>query len=513
MAKKQADNPYADIGAEDNPYADIGAGPTAGEVALDVAKQVPSSLIAGVEQIPAAPAHAANLITGLVGPYIEKAADYFRPGKGAEMQEAELQRQRLLAQVKGLKGTAADYLPEPQTPLGKVVRTAGEVIPSAVAGSTYSIPRALAVGAGTGALSEVGGQAVEGTDLETPVRVGALLVGGHVGGRLAERGATTGALEAGKTAARTGADRGYQTFRDADFNIHPDLGTNFARTVRTDLENTGRNEITAPDTLKALNRIEAKPFATPQEIQRDYQMLGHVVADNTAKASDRMAARIAQERLLTEVETKGAQHLMPGGTAYATPGGSVAFARMVPEEAVQTFQKANQDWAALKRAENLDQRITKGELRAGSNYSGLNLENELRRRVSVLADKDVGRGFSPAERAAFEQYGRGNVFSNAPRYIKNFMGGGGGLGALIGGAGAVGAGQYFGFDPATAGGATILGGLGLAKYGNMRALNRARELELMLLRRSPSAQAAGIPGTRSGGAASVLAPTLSTLGE
>jgi len=36
---------------------------------------------------------------------------------------------------------------------------------------------------------------------------------------------------------------------------------------------------------------------------------------------------------------------------------------------------------------------------------------------------------------------------------------------------------------------------------------------LMLLRRSPSAQAAGIPGTRSNVPFSVLAPTLSTLGE
>jgi len=513
MAKKQADNPYADIGAEDNPYADIGAGPTAGEVALDVAKQIPSSLIAGVEQIPAAPAHAANLITGLVGPYIEKAADYFRPGKGAEMQEAELQRQRLMAQVKGLKGTAADYLPEPKTPLGKVVRTAGEVIPAAIAGSSYSIPRALAVGAGTGALSEVGGQAVEGTDLETPVRVGALVVGGHVGGRLAERGATTGALEAGKTAARTGADRGYQAFRDADFTINPNLATDFATTTRADLVSTGRNKVTAPKTLEALDEIKVTPHTNPTEIQRDYQMLGHVAADNTASAADRMAARIAQERLLSQVETKGAANLQPGGTAYATPGGSVAFARTLPDEAVATFQKANQDWAALKRAENLDQRITKGELRAGSNYSGLNLENELRRRVSVLADKDVGRGFSPAERAAFAKYGEGTLGSNTARYMKNFLGGGGGLGALAATGAGFGAGQYFGLDPLTYGSGTALAGLGLAKYGNMRALNRARELELMLLRRSPSAQAAGIPGTRSGGAGSVLAPTLSTLGE
>ena len=104
-----------------------------------------------------------------------------------------------------------------------------------------------------------------------------------------------------------------------------------------------------------------------------------------------------------------------------------------------------------------------------------------------------------------------NLASNAPRYIKNFMGGGGGLGALAAGGAAAGAGSYYGLDPLSHAGLTIMGGLGLAKYGNANALRRARELELMLLSRAPSA--GSIPAVRSGAPLSLAPATLSTIGE
>lgn len=121
------------------------------------------------------------------------------------------------------------------------------------------------------------------------------------------------------------------------------------------------------------------------------------------------------------------------------------------------------------------------------------------------------RGTTEAERQAFLKYGKGDFFSNAPRWLKNLMGGGGGLGAA-GAIGLAGGGSaYYGLDPGTYGSLALLSGLGLAKYGNQNALRRARELQLDLLRRAPSA--GEIPGTRLGAARVLVGPTLGTLGQ
>ena len=139
----------------------------------------------------------------------------------------------------------------------------------------------------------------------------------------------------------------------------------------------------------------------------------------------------------------------------------------------------------MSRAELVGQRIAAGELRAGANYSGLNLENELRRRVGSLGlpERQGGmRGATEAEREAFTSFGQGTFRSNAPRWIKNVLGGGGGLGATAAGAAGFGAGVLL-----SASIRSLLRarrrwmGLGLAKYGNLNALRRAREFELMLL--------------------------------
>jgi hypothetical protein len=221
------------------------------------------------------------------------------------------------------------------------------------------------------------------------------------------------------------------------------------------------------------------------------------IAKKATDSEERLAANIAKERLLGFLENP---------PPWVVQGGN-------PAQGATLLKEANANWAAKMRAENLDRRITAGELRAGSNYSGLNLENELRRRVGVLSDPNVRGGFSPAEQQAFEQYAKGNIASNAPRWIKNILGGGGGLGTLAAGTAGFGAGQYFGIDPLAQVGAVTLGGLGLAKYGNMRALNRARELQLMLLSRAPYAAQTGVPGTRAYGALTTLPPTLANLGE
>ena len=375
-----------------------------------------------------------------------------------------------------------------------------------VGNTAFSPLRATGVGVTAGLTSEGLGQATEGTKVEPFARAAGALVAGTAAGRLAEGAAAKSAVKSVSKTVEDQANKGYEQFRNAGFGINPAETTKYTTQVRSDLYGAGRGDVTAPDTWKALEAIDKTPFQTPQDFQAAYQTLGNVAKDAT-KSTDRMAAKIAQEQLLGTLE-----NMKPSAIVTQVATGAD------PREAVRTFQKANADWAALKRAENINQRIAAGELRAGANYSGLNLENELRRRIGGMVEARAAggtqaarKGFNPQEQAALAQFAKGSIASNAPRYIKNVLGGGGGLGALGAASAGAGAGAYFGLDPLTYGSLTALSGLGLAKYGNANALRRARELELMLLSRAPSAGT--IPAVRSGAPLSLAPATLDTIGD
>ena len=483
-------------------YEKIKSDPTAGEVALDLAKQIPTGLALGVEGIPAFPGRVMDVVGRVASPYIEKAADFLSPGKGAEMAAEEAKRQAFIASTKKQFGEPglAKYLPDPMTEWGKSARNVSEFIPAAVAGAGYSVPKAIGVGAVTGGASEAGGRLGEGTAAEPYLRFGGALIGGFPAAKYAEKTtATTAARQAMDTAEEAG-NRGFNQFRQAGFFFDPaTTAPNYTVPLKLNLTSEGLTPRTAGKTWDVLNDIDSSPFVNPTQLQERYKELGSV-AKKATDSEERRAARIAQERLLTFAENPP-----PGVVQGGDPAAGIAILRT-----------ANADWAAKSRAELLDQRIAAGELRAGANYSGLNLEAELRRRVGDLGKPEQAggmRGATPGERAAFTAFGQGDISSNTRRYLKNLLGGGGGLGALAGAGAASGAGYYYGLDPLSTAGVIGLAGLGMAKYQNLSSLQRARELQLRLMQRSPSAVAAGIPGTRSGAPYTFAPPLLGDQGS
>ena len=501
MAKLD-DDPFADIGkAADDPFADIGApSPVAREVgrqALDVAKQIPSAAVGAAEAALTFPAQATSLIGGLV----EKI-----PGLAPSPEQAA-DRAKLLELTAGARKPLTRYVPDPETSAGQVARTGLETALTTALSpfrGGLSIPRAAGVGATAGVTGELAGQATEGTAAEPYARVGGALLGGIGATRAAERAAAKAAVP---TIAETNTAGGaqYDAFRKSGFGIDPAAAPQFSGALKADLATRGLTERTVGDTWKVLDNIEAQPFTTPQKFHEAYQELG-AVARGAQNANERLAANIAQQRLLGMLE-----HIPP---SFITGGD--------PRAGALLLQKANQNWAAAKRAENVSGRITKAEQVASGQYSGLGLENELRRRMGVLglppeatAGRPPSRGFTPEERRAFEQFGEQGA-GNVRRWVTNALGGRGGIAATGVGGGAFGLGSYFGGgDPVlgTAYGVGVpLAALGLAKSANRSALARAHDLERMLLSRS--ALAAGrIP--QPGGALplSTLAPTLSTLGD
>src|SRR5262245_15035852 len=134
-------------------------------VALDIAKQIPTGLAIGVENIPAAVPSA----LGWIGEQVEKV---FPPNPADVARREELKA--LIAAQRG--GGIAQYLPEAETTAGKYARSAAEAVPGMVGASKLNPLRAAGAGATSGLVSEAAGQATEGTEWEPYARgVGALI--------------------------------------------------------------------------------------------------------------------------------------------------------------------------------------------------------------------------------------------------------------------------------------------------------------------------------------------------
>ena len=492
-----ADDPFADIGSKaSDPFGDIGA-PSATK---DVFKQIPAGLVAGVEAIPAFPAQAVGLVGTYLEPAIERAVGYFSPTKAAEMRAAAQERRDFGAALREKYGAPGveSYLPKPETTAGKFARTTAEFVPATVAGTRLALPRAVGVGTTAGVASEAAGQATEGTPFEPAARVVAPLVAGTAAMRQAERATARAALPSIAELDARGA-AGYDAWRASGMSLTPQASPTYAFITRGELQQRGLTDVTADQTHRVLQRMERQPATTPQELHAAYQELGNV-ARNARDANERLAANMAQERLL---------QFMENPPAWTVAGGD-------PAQAVGLLREANANWAAARRAENLNRRIATSETRAGSNYSGLNLENELRRRVGVLGEETVRGGFTPDEQRAFRQFAEGSYLSNVRRYARGILGGGGGLGALAAGGAGAGIGGSLGIDPLTYAGGTLLTGLALAKLGNRASLSQARQLEDMLRARSPLAVQTAAPPPMAAAPLALLPPTgntLATLGE
>lgn len=499
-------DPYADDipggGGFKDPYAED-LKPNA---AQDFVKQFGSGLVTGTEGIAAFPARAAGFVGGLV----EKI-----PGL-APREEQATQRQQLLDVIEKQRGGGiAKYLPQPETTAGQFGRTIGETIPGFVAGTRgpvlgavagtaipqalieraapaaltrgagVSVPQALAAGATAGAASELAGQATEGTAAEPYARVGASLAGGAVALRQAEAAAARRAVPTiENTEARAG--QLYDQFRGSGLNYNPTISPQFSQSIKTELQGRGLTDsnAVAGATWGALTRaLEDNVARTPQDFHSLYQELGHIAQGAGANAGQRLSANIAQERLLQFMEH--------------TPQGALTGNANAPAQAVGWLREANQDWAAAQRAKSVSQRIVRAEDKAGANYSGLNLENELRRRIGAMANPEIARraGFSPGEEAAIRRFDRGTFGPNALRYVGNALAGGGGsvgIGAagLVGGGAGGAYGYLSGGDPvmgAIIGSGAPLAGLGLRLGSNRWALARAQQVENMLRSRSPLA--------------------------
>lgn len=289
---------------------------------------------------------------------------------------------------------------------------------------------------------------------------------------------------------------------------HPAQYTQDALAQRADdvtaaLRARNAHELTSPQTFRTVEQMFEPPTAagrshvSPADL--DFIRKG-VTGDQIAGATptDQSSARVVRRAI------DDFMHNPP-------PGAAVPGTEHLAADAARVADTARQLHGGFRRTQAMDELIGNAERQAGSTYSGLNLQNELRKAVkSALKERKGESSFSKAgynadELAAFDQFTRGSRTNNALRYVDKVLGGGGGLGATVAAVGLPAAGGglgYFKDDPETGalvgGGAAALG-LGLRTLGNRRASADIRQLRDMIAQRNPLyAQRAAVAGTQPG---------------
>ncbi len=147
------------------------------------------------------------------------------------------------------------------------------------------------------------------------------------------------------------------------------------------------------------------------------------------------------------------------------------------------WNEAKGNYAAAMRSQDVLRATKVAADRAGSTYSGLNIDNTTRQEIRKILDNPKRvRGFSDAEKAQMEKVVRGTWTGDLPRWIGNMLGGGGGFPSILAyGAGEMASGNVMG------GLALPLVGYVFKRLGNVITSNRVAELSKMIRSRSPLA--------------------------
>lgn len=353
--------------------------------------------------------------------------------------------------------------------------------------SSEGIPGSVPYGDPNSAGERVADLALLGTPLSPAARIGEKAIAGVSRNVKAEKPVPTA------TQLTDAADVNYGRVRSSGVEFNPDFVGRGALSIQQELEQKGW--IDAPKVASAthdiLRRLQAPPAAEPG--MATSVTIGNLdaarrslrsIAQNKApeNASDAAAASLAIDRLDALPKAAGPKDIMAGGIALPY--------------AVEQLEKGRGNVAAAKRSNaitgELDTAHTgileRADDRAAAANSGQNVGNSLRQRIaSLLANKKQLGGWNPEEIAQAELVNKGTGPMNASRWVGNFMGGGGGLGAQVTSASAAGLGALAGGVPGAAAGATlgpVIGASAKVLEGKLTR-RQVERLDELLRKRSP----------------------------
>lgn len=280
---------------------------------------------------------------------------------------------------------------------------------------------------------------------------------------------------------KAGATANYESPALTGLEVKPTAITDFATKAKVDLNAGGIDENLAPKTFAILSKLEKVP-AGPST----------VVTGNNLKSLRQLLSNAAGEPGKEGLAASRALTALEDHIPNIAPKDVIAGDPVAAGEALDT---ANADYSAAKHAETIDNKTIKAQLRASASNSGQNVANTVRQRMADILDPerpDRQRGFTPAELTLMKQIVEGTKTQNAMRWAGNFLGGGGGLGALHSSGAGAGIGAAVAGPIGAAVGAVTPPAIGhiLKAIGNRGTLNDAARLSEMIRSRAPLASSA-----------------------
>jgi hypothetical protein len=413
------------------------------------------------------------------------AGDYPSYSAGVEAERAKLAKQRERSPIASVAGDVAGAVALPgMGGAGLAARMGGRAL---ARGIGYGA-EGMAVGALQGAGNTFTGKPIDYLTNATTGGVMGGVLGGLGGAAFGPAGGMRSTAQA-PSGAQQGAARdiAYDTLRanpaqytPSSFAQRADEATHALR--RENYYNAPAAEGGSPRTFNTVEQMRLPPTAvnpatgaathiTPADID----VVRKGVTGDRLPVTEQGAGRIVRRNIDDFLQNPPPGSVVPGHEANAAL-------------AAHQSRMAHELHAGTKRTEVLEEMIRNSERTAGATHAGLNLRNELQKTIRSGLKEKAGdspfskAGYNDAEMAALDYFSRGQgAISRGLGYADKYLGGGGGLGALV--AGGVGS-EYLGGGATTGLGVTGTG-LALRALGNRRAARDINELRDMISRRNP----------------------------
>jgi hypothetical protein len=370
---------------------------------------------------------------------------------------------------------------QPQSAYGKVAQTVGTFAPGAVMGGGGILRGAIA----PGVVSELARMGAEGTAWETPAAVAGAVVGGA---------AIPNKLTITSDQLKKAASGNYKDPAVTGLRVDPAGPSRLADDIVTAIEKGGARQHNAggvystvdelrnlPNTTtgQKLAKAGLNPSATVEDIKGVRTVLNNAANDarnplTGALDTSGKAAQTAARKVTDYLDNVPAADVRAGNAAAAS----------------SALREATKNYSQAKKLEIVETLLGRAEHRAGSTYSGGNVNNTSRQELRKILDNRIGQRFSPAEKAQAERTVMGTNTGNLARLVGKALAPTGAL-ALAPASGATLIAEKLGGDPQTAaaiGGGLAVIGMGARGIGNASTARQARMFSELVAKGAPAAQ-------------------------
>jgi hypothetical protein len=276
-------------------------------------------------------------------------------------------------------------------------------------------------------------------------------------------------------ALKEAAEGGYTAARDMGVDFSSSAVKSLADDITAQLESKGILDVLSPKTFSILRKLQEPPEDSVVNLTgliAGRRALGNAAGDFTNNTERKAAGKAisALDRLLEDPDP---------ASVVAGPAAAAGAA----------IKEANANYAAAMRSNKVTGKAEKAELDSAAANSGLNLDNRTRQILKGIIDPERpknARGYSKEELALINDIVRGKHGVNAARWLGNFLGGGGGMAANLGGLGTAAIGlQVGGPFGLMAGAIPPLTGLASRKAAIALTQRQVKNLDELIRKRSP----------------------------